>query len=409
LKKAIWPLLERAAKTYKVPAARLGTQVLEAFLYFCERDSVPIRRAAVELARSSLRRSMPYHLHASVVLFRSILDRLDGDLGKSKARIGDFLTRNPQRPTTRRDHALRGRLHISQLENKIKSYDDDVPLSIYRWEAAQPLSHLDIEITSRLQGVAARFFQSVGDFAAARASLEQFLTLYTTNPIRVNTRRLIVGRLADIYCEMQEYPKVVEILQPELDAVDNAADRRRRPFRRLLLASVEANIGLGRLDEAEALLKELQPDDSVMQQPPELHDIHDQQLHMRRLLASARIAHTRRDYHSAVARWKFAREEVERMYTLQSGGGFTAATIHLSLAHAELLSEDVHAARHSWSAGMEILRSEKCEFWIPIVPTVWLQSIVTEVYELQGWPFRMMLPGGKPDVTWPRPPPEVVS
>ncbi|KAI1614882.1 hypothetical protein EDD36DRAFT_485226 [Exophiala viscosa] len=364
LKKAIWPLLEKAAKTYKVQAP-LRPHVLETFLYFCERDLVAIRRMAW----------YSFGVY-SIVWMENWSDR----------QIRDFLCQGPE-PLTRRDHALQGRLHISQIENKIKSYDSDVPSFIYKWEA--------ILITSRLQGVAARFFQSVGDFVAARASLEQFLSLYTTNPIRLNTRRLIAGRLADIYCEMQEHSKVVEILRPELDSIAES-DRLRRPFQRLLLASVEGNIGLDKLDAAESVLRELQ---NAM--PFELDDLHDQQLHMRGLLAAARIAHMRSEHDEAMRRWKFALQEVARMYTLKSKGGFTAAMIHMSLAHAQLTSGHRDEGRQSWFAGMEILRSEKCEFWIPIVPTLWLRRIVTEIHEMQGWPFRMMLPGGKPDFTWP--------
>lgn len=401
LKKAVWPILEWAARTYKVPTS-LQTHVLEAMLYFSERDSVAIRHVAVEQARKLLQKSMPYYLHASVVLFQSILYRIDGDFAKSEARIRDFTWRGPK-PATRRDHALQGRLHISQIENKIKCYDDDVPSSIYKWEAAQPLSTLDIEVTFRLQSTATRFFQSVGDFGAAKASLEQFLCLDTTKPIRPNTRRLLVGRLADIYCEMQEWAKAAEVLQPELGSAA-ASDRPRRWFRRLLLASVESNVGLGNLDAAELVLRELA--DAV---PLTLDDLHDQQLHMRRLLAWARIAHMRADdggggggdnYTSeAVARWKHALGEVEHMYTLKSGAGFTAAVIHLSLAHAQLRAGDADGARWSWAAGLEILRTEKCEFGIPVVPTAWLlRRVAAEVHEWRGWSFRLMLPGGKPDV-----------
>lgn len=360
-------------------------------LYFSERDFIPMRQAATEQARKLLRKSMPYYLHASVVLFQSILYRVGGEFAKSEARIRDFMWRGPK-PSTRLDHALQGRLHISQIENKIKCHDNDVPSSIYQWEATQPLSTLDIEVTFRLQSTATRFFQSVGDFGAAKASLEQFLCLDTTKPIRPNTRRLLVGRLADIYCEMQECAKAVEILQPELDR-STESDRPRRWFQRLLLASVEANIGLGRMDAAEATLKEL--GDSL---PQTLDDIHDEQLHMRRLISTARIAHIQTDYTEAVARWKHALREVQQMQTLKSGAGFTAAVIYLSLAHAQLRAKDRDGGRHSWATGLEILRSEKCEFWLPVVPTAWLHRVAVEAHEWEGWSFHMMLPGGKPDI-----------
>lgn len=254
MKKSTWEVFEKLLKRYTV-SALLRSQVLEGILYFCERDSVMIRRVAVEQARSLLRKPMPYYLHASVVLFQSILYRIDGDLTKAEAQIRDFMWRGPS-VVTRRDHALLGRLHISLIENKIKCYDSDVPSFIYKWESKQPLSTLEIEVTSRLQTAASRFFQSVGGFSAARISLEQFLSLNTTKPIRSGTRHIIAGRLADMHCEMKEYSQAMHLVQAELNSVDDS-ERQRRSFRRLLLASAEANIGLNRLDAAEALLKEL--------------------------------------------------------------------------------------------------------------------------------------------------------
>jgi tetratricopeptide (TPR) repeat protein len=384
-------MFDNLLKTCKIPVS-LKTQVIEAVLYFGERDSVAIRHAAVNQAKVLLRKSMPYYLHASVVLFRSILFRVDGDLAKSESHIRDFIWRGP-RPVTRRDHALEGRIHISQMENKIKCYDNDVPLFAYEWEAEQPLSTLDMEVTFRLQSTAARYFQSIGDFGAAKASLEQFISLALIKPIRANSRRVLVGRLADVYCEVGEYLKAVEILQPELDHIDKC-DRERRGFRRLVLALVEANIGLTRLDIAESTLQELLGD-----LPHGPDDINDQQLHIRMLLASARISHLSLDFGEAVLRWRIALEQVNNMHTLGSSGGFIAAVIHLSLAHAELSLGDKDGSHRSWITGLEILASEKCEFWIPVVPTTWLQKVAANVYHSQGWPFRMMLPGGKPDVT----------
>lgn len=392
LKNFIWPILERLTKTCKMQGL-FRTRVLETVLFFAERDSVAMRHAAVSLARSLLRKSMPYYLHATVVLFRSTLYRVDGEFAKSEAHIREFVWRGPP-PVTRRDHALQGRLHISQIENKIKCYDNDVPSFMYKWEAKQPLAALDIEVTFRLQSTAARFFQSVGDFDAARASLEQILSLDTTQPLRGSTRRVLVGRLADIYCEMKEYSRAMEMLQMELNSMEKS-ERSRRECRKLLLASVEANIGLGRLGVAESALKELE--DVV---PLRLDNLYDQQLHMRALLAAARIAHSVPDHEEAVLRWKLALQEVHRMYTLGSGNGFTAAIIHLSLAHAQLTTGDRDGGRQSWAVGLEILRSEICEFWLPIVPTVWLQKVASEVHEMQGWAFHMMLPGGRPNITW---------
>ncbi|EQB57614.1 hypothetical protein CGLO_02229 [Colletotrichum gloeosporioides Cg-14] len=393
LKAAVWAVMDKATTTFKVPTP-LKAEVIDALLYFSERDHIPMRRAAVDRAKSFLRKPMPYYFHASVVLSRSNLLRLDGEFAKSEAHIRDFIWRGPQ-PSTRKDHALLGRLHISQIENKIKCYDNDVSSFIYNWQAEQPLSTLDIEVTFRLQSTAARFFQSIGDFGAARASIEHLMSLDMTKPIRQNTRRLLCGRLADIYCNIQEWAMAADILQTELGTTEDAERCRRGP-RRLLLASAEVDIGLQRLDAAEATLKELEG-----YEPAELDNLHDQQLHMRLFIGHARIASFRTDRQLAVLRWKFALEEAQKMYTLGPGGGFTTAITHLSLAHALLAMGDREGARESWAAGVEILRTEICEFWLPIVPTLWLQMVARDVHESQGWSLRMMLPGGRQEVTYP--------
>ena len=123
---------------------------------------------------------------------------------------------------------------------------------------------------------------------------------------------------------------------------------------------------------------------------------------MRRLLAVARIAHMKPDNpHRAVLGWRACLQEVEHMHTFKAKGGFITAMIYLSLAHAQLGAGNQEEAWSSWVTGTEILKREKCEFWIPIVPTMWLQKIATEVHELQGWSLRMMLPGGNADFAYP--------
>ncbi|KAK6209140.1 hypothetical protein LQW54_006594 [Pestalotiopsis sp. IQ-011] len=332
LKNMLWPILDNATKTYTGPSSA-RSHVLEVMLYFAERDSTPTRWAALDRARTLVRQSMPYYLQASVVLFQSILYRLDGDYVKSEGQIRNFMWRGP-RPVTRRDHALEGRLHISQTENKIKCYDNDVPSFIYKWTAELPLSSLDVEVTFRLQSIVARFFQSIGDFAAARASLEQFVTLNAAKPIRSISRRMLIGRLADMYCEMREYTKVLEVLQREFDRVD-APGRLRRNFRRLLFSVAEANIGLGRLDAARPMLQEVQD-----KEPGVMDNMHDQHLHMRRVLADARIVHLGPDRHEAVRQWRLALRKIAGMNIIESTDGFTATPIYLSLAHAQLTTGD---------------------------------------------------------------------
>ncbi|KAH8666253.1 hypothetical protein BGZ61DRAFT_461791 [Ilyonectria robusta] len=392
LKKAIWVLLDKATKHMRVSLS-LRTHAIEALLFFVERDFFTIRQVAVERARMLLRKSMPYYLHASLALFESIIYRMDGGLDKSDAKIRGFLSQSPH-PTSHYDSALRGRLHISHIENKVQRYDSDVASCMYEWEGIQPLSSFEIEVTRRLQGTAAKFFQSIGDFPAAQASLEQHLWLNSTTPIRLNTRFLITSKLAEIYCEMNEYGKAVDILQLELEGMAET-HKKGRPFRRLSLAFVEASIGQGQLDAAEATLQRL-----ADIEPPELDDVNDQLLHMRRLIDAARTVHERLDFEEALRMWRYTLQRMEHLPIFRAKHRWTAVVIHLSIAHAQLTLGDEEGGKQSWATAVEMSRNERCEYVIPGLATLWLQKIVSAIHEKQGWPFRMMLPGGKPDITW---------
>ncbi|KAK7403425.1 hypothetical protein QQX98_010791 [Neonectria punicea] len=328
-----------------------------------------------------------------MALYESIIYRLSGSLDKSDARIHSFLSQ-PHDPLTHYDNAIRGRLHVSHIENKIHRYDNDIASYMYRWEGIHPLSTFEIEVTRRLQGTAARFFQSIGDFPTARASLEQHLWLNSTTPIRPNTRVLIVSKLAEIHCELLEWEKAVSVLKPELDS-RLECEKKGRPFRRLLLALVEAKIGQGKLDATGPILQQL-----ADIEPPELDDINDQVLHMRRLIAAARTVHDGLDFAAALQMWQFALRMMEELSIFRSRHRWTAIVIHLSISHAQLNLGDAESGEQSWATAVEMSRSERCEYVIPGLATVWLPKIVSSIHQTRGWPFRMMLPGGNPDITW---------
>ena len=393
-KEAVWNLLEKLTEQKRVTAL-LRTQVVDTLFFFGERDSLPSRRIAIDRARALLTESMPYYFHAGVALFESILLRLEGSLVKSIFRCEDFLSTSPS-PRTRLENALRGRLHISLIESKIQRYDHDIVARIYAWEGSLPLSSLENEVTRRLQGAASRFFQSIGDFANAKTSLEQHLSLESAKPMRHNTRLLLVGRLAEVYCELGQHQKAVELLQPVFESIPQA-ERKGRPYRRLLLAFVEASMINEDADATESALQYL-----ADIEPQALDDMNDQTLHMRRMIAKARAIHMRQNYPLALEQWKLVLQTMGRLQIFQSKHPWTAALIHLSLAHAQLSINDLESGKASWARALEISTVEPCEYnIIPLVANVWLPKIVSEVHHRYGWPFRMKVPGGNPDVTWP--------
>ncbi|KAJ4256892.1 hypothetical protein NW762_008988 [Fusarium torreyae] len=211
-------------------------------------------------------------------------------------------------------------------------------------------------------------------------------------PIRPNTRLLIVTRLGEIHIELHEHEKALQILQRELDAM---VVQKGRPFRRLSMAMAEAYIGLGNLDAATLVLQQL-----TSVEPPELDDLNDQVLRMRRLILSARIEHERLRFDEALQIWQLTLQTMQQLSIFRSRHGWTAAIIYLSMAHAQIAMGDTASGRQSWDAAVEIAMSERFEYVFPVLATVWLQKVVGEIYQSQGWPLRVMLPGGKSDLTW---------
>lgn len=351
-----------------------------------------MRLAAIQRAKTLLRKNMPFYYQASVTLFDSIISGKNGNFENSNAIINEFLSSEQYEANTRSDNALRGRLHISSIENKIHRYDTDVATTIYNWEGIHPLSTFEIEVTRRLQGVAAKFFHSIGDFKTTRASLEQHLWLNSTMPIRHNTKLLIVTRLAEIHCELHEYDKALQIINVELETM---SVKKGRPFRRLSMAMAEAYIGLGQFDDATSVLEEL-----ITVEPPELDDLNDQVLKMRRLILSARIQHERCNFVGALMLWNQAGQVMQDLSTFNSRHGWVAAIVQLSIAHAQIALGNSEGGREAWDAAVEVAMRERFEFVFPVLATTWLQKIVGEIYQAKGWPLRIMMPGGKSDLTW---------
>ena len=91
---------------------------------------------------------------------------------------------------------------------------------------------------------------------------------------------------------------------------------------------------------------------------------------------------------------------METLSTFNSRHGWVAAIIHLSIAHAKIALGDDDGGRISWDAAVEVAMRERFEFVFPILATIWLERIVGEIYAAKGWPLRIMMPGGKSDLTW---------
>ncbi|KAF3763565.1 hypothetical protein M406DRAFT_75460 [Cryphonectria parasitica EP155] len=241
-------------------------------------------------------------------------------------------------PSTRREHALAGRLHLSYIENLIQRQGEhEVLSSVYAWEPWPTPSVMESGVSARLCLYAAKYFQSARQFAITRRSLEQCLTLGCNI-----SRSLIISRLADILCELQDYAGAESKIQSGMCNMEKHG-KRGRLWRRLQLASVEVALGKGALEDAE---KQLQ----LIGIAPPVQDITDELLHVRSIMANARIQHCRGHYSEALQRWEHALDATRQLPSFRKGTGFTTAIIHLSVAHAQVSLENDLAGQKSYEA-----------------------------------------------------------
>ncbi|KAF3760117.1 hypothetical protein M406DRAFT_335309 [Cryphonectria parasitica EP155] len=115
--------------------------------------------------------------------------------------------------------------------------------------------------------------------------------------------------------------------------------KRGRLWRRLQLASVEVALGKGALEDAE---KQLQ----LIGIAPPVQDITDELLHVRSIMANA--------------------------------------------PHAQVSLENDLAGQKSYEAAVRILKTERPDYWIPVVATIWLLKIAKDLRSWKGWPIRCL-------------------
>ena len=114
-------------------------------------------------------------------------------------------------------------------------------------------------------------------------------------------------------------------------------------------------------------------------------DVSDQLLHVRVLVASARICHYVSQFDQALQKWEAALVYVQT-YKSFEGEGFTYAIIHLSISLAHLESGNTGEAWKAFDCAKKICSRNVRDFWIPTLAD-WVRFIATSIQSLTGWAF----------------------
>jgi hypothetical protein len=191
------------------------------------------------------------------------------------------------------------------------------------------------------------------------------------------SRIQVLCSLADVYCDLGLPAQAEAILAPEIERNEN---RRGKTFRRLLVSAIDANIGLCLYENGERFVRET---DAIFNDLTNL-DVVDQLLHVRVLIASARIAYYKSQFSEALSKWEVALRYVQK-YASFSGEGFTYAAIHFSICLAHLGCDNTVEGWESFQRAEKILCRGMRDFWIPTLASRWFPDLLVRIEALEGW------------------------
>ena len=372
-------------------ATRVRNEALETLFVASKVGNLQSRRNALTMATHFLKDESPSEPHAEMAHQQSNLSRLAANFVQSERFIHDFCCRcgyqsdeciprfyrqlQPER-VSKRLNALYGRLQGSHLENLVQceKYNDAIE-EVDDWRTSKYPSLMECRVLPSRAVTIAKIYRSQGMFADARSGLENCLT--TLFPQDTN-RCQVLCSLADVYCDLRLPDKAHNLLIPEVEKERKKASKT-KSFRRLLVTLIDTNIQKCHYDDAIGIIAELGDTFNHLSNL----DVSDQLLHVRSLVASARICHCQSQFREALRRWEVALSHVQK-YKSFEGEGFTYAIIHLSISLAHLESGDIETARKAHERAEMICSRGMRDFWIPTL-AAWGQLMGMKIRSLTGW------------------------
>src|SRR2546423_5067328 len=144
-------------------------------------------------------------------------------------------------------------------------------------------SPMELRVLPSKLVVEAKLYRSQGHFNTVQKYLEECLPALL--PQDAN-RYQVICSLADVYCDLGLPENADALVTPEI-IFQRGSGTRSKALRRLLVSAIDADLGRGLYDSAESMVEEVETIYTTLSNL----DVSDQLLHVRTLVASARIHH----------------------------------------------------------------------------------------------------------------------
>ncbi|KAK0889498.1 hypothetical protein LTR02_015407 [Friedmanniomyces endolithicus] len=360
--KALQPLLQAAleqSEGMNVPAC-VKNSATEALMAAPNIGSAVTRQKTLAMATPLIDDKAPDYLLAEAAHQQSVVSRLVADFDGSERYIQEFYRRagisdlselempaqnEPVESLNRRLYALCGRLHVSHLGNLVQTGRYEVALrEVKSWKMPENPSLMEIRVLPSKNLLISKIFRAQGRFVDAQCVLQQCPLL----PNDTYRYQVISGR-ADAY--------------NDLDQSEEA----------------HTDIQTARYEEARRSVHQL----AIMFRGLHNLDVSDQLLHVRMLVASARLYHCNAEFRQAIEGWKRVLVHVQRYATFHLGG-YTHAISNLSLSLAHLHVMEIDDAREAFECAKGILSRTPQDYWIPTLAK-WVDFVASDIERRVGW------------------------
>ncbi|KAF7136916.1 hypothetical protein CNMCM5793_006578 [Aspergillus hiratsukae] len=235
----------------------------------------------------------PEYLHAIVAHRRSVLLRLQADFTGSEQIIEEYNRRPMTAAVGNRLHAIWGHLYVSHLENLLQSQQYQRAYeAIHGWEMSDPPSLMELRVIPSKSIALSKIYRCRGQLREAKEVLQSCHEALLADDV---ARYQVLCGLADTHCDMREPERANLLLQAEIRELSKRG-KLTRAFRRLLVSSLDIKILQGRYEDAISTVNQLRSLFGGVSRK----DVTDQLLHVRTLIASARILHFQSRFAEAI-------------------------------------------------------------------------------------------------------------
>jgi tetratricopeptide (TPR) repeat protein len=300
--------------------------------------------------------------------------------------------------------ALSRLLLISHLENliQLEAYEkaEKEIRELNKWEPSEGAlwSPMELSVNFKKWSTVSKIYQSRGRLESAKSHLVRCYSFLRPERLRNDTELLpdpdpnrfqIICRLSDLLCADGYWVDARSNIEYEINSISSDFPGKfAKALTRLKVSLLDVDIAESKYDQASSGIEWLKQQFVEISSP----DISYQWLHVRSIIASARLLHSQRRFKEAISEWDLVLSLVRKYSDSFEPEGFFYGLAQLSIALARLQnarsttdascisSPSWHAdTRQFFDKACAVLAREDVNYWVPTLPKTVIPDLLSNI------------------------------